>query len=85
MHPVSWGIVSAEPVYIGCKSVCEKGKRKVCQFIENQGSTLGNNFYADETMIYFEGRQNRFWYCLDWDTHLIAGVHSGMSVNLIEA
>jgi hypothetical protein len=30
MHPVSWGIVSAEPVYIGCKSRFCKGNRENC-------------------------------------------------------
>jgi len=40
---------------------------KVHKFIEKQGYNLGNNFYADETMINREGKLDRFWCCLDWD------------------
>ena len=58
---------------------------KVHQFIEKQGYNLGDSFYADETMIDCEGRKDRFWCCLDWDTRLITGVHYSLSANPLEA
>ena len=58
---------------------------KVHKFIEAQGYNLGENFYADETMIDCEGRKDRFWCCLDWDTRLITGVHYSLSANPDEA
>ena len=58
---------------------------KVHKFIEKQGYNLGNSFYADETMIDCEGRKDRFWCCLDWDTRLITGVHYSLSANPAEA
>lgn len=36
-------------------------------------------------MINCEGRKDRFWCCLDWDTRLITGVHYSLSANPIEA
>ena len=58
---------------------------KVHKFIEKQGYNLGNSFYADETMINREGKLDRFWCCLDWDTRLITGFHYSLSANPIEA
>jgi len=58
---------------------------KVHKFIEKQGYNLGQRFYADETMIDCEGRKDRFWCCLDWDTRLITGVHYSLAANPIEA
>ena len=58
---------------------------KVHKFIENQGYNLGSSFYADETMIDCEGRKDRFWCCLDWDTRLITGVHYSLAANPVEA
>jgi len=58
---------------------------KVHKFIERQDYNLGNSFYADETMINREGKLDRFWCCLDWDTRLITGFHYSLSANPIEA
>ena len=58
---------------------------KVHKFIEKQGYNLGNSFYADETMINREGKLDKFWCCLDWDTRLITGFHYSLSANPIEA
>lgn len=58
---------------------------KVHQFIEKQGYNLGSSFYADETTVDCEGRKDRFWCCLDWDTRLITGVHYSLAANPIEA
>jgi transposase-like protein len=58
---------------------------KVHKFIEKQGYNLGQSFYADETMIDCEGRKDRFWCCLDWDTRLITGVHYSLAGNPNEA
>ena len=58
---------------------------KVGKFVEKLGYNLGDSFYADETMIDCEGRDDRFWCCLDWDTRLITGVHYSLSGNPQEA
>ncbi len=58
---------------------------KVHQFIEKQGYNLGGRFYADETTIDCEGRKDRFWCCIDWDTRLITGVHYSLSADPVEA
>jgi len=58
---------------------------KVHKFIEKQGYNLGGRFYADETMVDCEGRKDRFWCCLDWDTRLITGVHYSLAANPVEA
>lgn len=58
---------------------------KVHNFIEKQGYNLGDSFYADETMINREGKLDRFWCCLDWDTRLITGTYYSLSANPIEA
>ncbi len=58
---------------------------KVHKFVEKLGYNLGNSFYADETLIDCEGRDDRFWCCLDWETRLITGIHYSLSANPIEA
>lgn len=58
---------------------------KVHKFVEMLGYNLGNSFYADETVIDCEGRNDRFWCCLDWDTRLITGIHYSLSANPSEA
>lgn len=58
---------------------------KVSKFVEKLGYKLGESFYADETMINCEGRDDRFWCCLDWDTRLITGVHYSVSGNPAQA
>ncbi len=58
---------------------------KVQKFTEKLGYNLGNSFYADETMVDCEGRDDRFWCCLDWDTRLITGFHYSLSGNPNEA
>ncbi len=58
---------------------------KVNKFVEKLGYNLGQSFYADETMIDCEGRDDRFWCCLDWDTRLITGFHYSLSGNPNEA
>ena len=44
---------------------------KVSKFVDKLGYNMGKNFYADETLIDCEGRNDIFWCCLDWDTRLI--------------
>jgi len=58
---------------------------KVSKYIDKLGYNMGNSFYADETLIDCEGRKDRFWCCLDWDTRLITGVHYSLSGNPTEA
>ena len=58
---------------------------KVSKFVETLGYNMGTSFYADETLIDCEGRDDRFWCCLDWDTRLITGIHYSLSGNPKEA
>ena len=58
---------------------------KVSNFVEKLGYNLGDSFYADETVIPREGKQDKFWCCLDWNTRLITGVHYSLSANPIQA
>ncbi|MEK6858495.1 MAG: DDE-type integrase/transposase/recombinase [Nanoarchaeota archaeon] len=58
---------------------------KVSKFVDKLGYNMGNSFYADETLIDCEGRDDIFWCCLDWDTRLITGVHYSLSGNPQEA
>ena len=58
---------------------------KVHNFIERLGYNLGNSFYADETVIKREGKEDKFWCCVDWDTRLITGIHYSTTVNPVEA
>jgi len=57
----------------------------VSKFVDNLQYNMGNSFYADETLINCEGRDDRFWCCIDWDTRLITGVHYSLSGNPLEA
>jgi transposase-like protein len=58
---------------------------KVHKFVENLGYNLGNSFYADETEIKREGKKDKFWCCVDWDTRLITGIHYSLEGNIEEA
>lgn len=58
---------------------------KVHKFVEKLGYNLGEHFYADETMINREGRFDRFWACLDWETRMITGIHYSVDGNVQEA
>jgi transposase-like protein len=48
---------------------------KVHKFVETLGYNLGDSFFADETVIDRDGKDDMFWCCLDWDTRLITGIH----------
>lgn len=54
---------------------------KVSKFVDKLGYNMGDSFYADETLIDCEGRNDRFWCCLDWDTRMITGTHYSLSGN----
>ncbi|MBS3090831.1 IS1/IS6 family transposase [Candidatus Pacearchaeota archaeon] len=58
---------------------------RVSRFVERLGYNLGESFYADETVIFREGKQDKFWCCLDWDTRLITGFHYSLSANPTQA
>ena len=58
---------------------------KVHRFVEKLGYNMGDSFYADETMIDREGKLDRFWACLDWDTRMITGTHYSIKGNHKEA
>ena len=58
---------------------------KVNKFIEKLGYNLGDSFYADETEIQREGKLDRFWACIDWDTRLITGYHYSLNGSITQA
>jgi len=58
---------------------------KVGKFVEKLGYNMGDSFYADETLIDCEGRNDRFWACIDWDTRMITGTHYSLSGNPTQA
>src|SRR3989344_2471346 len=58
---------------------------KVSRFVEKLGYNLGNSFYADETFVQREGKEDRFWTCIDWDTRLITGYHYSLNGNITQA
>ncbi len=58
---------------------------KVHKFVEKLGYNLRNSFFADETTINREGKDDMFWCCLDWNTRLITGVHYSVDWNEKEA
>ena len=58
---------------------------KVNNFVEKLGYNLGESFYADETVINRQGRDDKFWCCVDWNTRLITGVHYSTTTNPKEA
>ncbi len=58
---------------------------KVHNFVEKLKYKLGKSYYADETFINREGRDDRFWCCVDWDTRMITGIHYSQSGNIKEA
>src|SRR3989338_3823389 len=58
---------------------------KVQKYAETLNYSLGSSFYADETFIQRDGKQDRFWACVDWDTRLITGIHYSLAGNPQEA
>ena len=58
---------------------------KVGKFIEKLGYNLGDSFYADETEIQREGKRDRFWACVDWNTRLITGYHYSLNGSITQA
>jgi len=58
---------------------------KVKKYLDKLKYKLGNEFYADETFIQREGKKDRFWACVDWETRLITGVHYSVRGNIKEA
>lgn len=58
---------------------------KVHRFLDSLGFNLGQSFFADETVIERDGKNDRFWCCLDWETRMITGTHYSLSLNPAEA
>jgi len=58
---------------------------KVGKFVDKLGFNMGQSFYADETLIDRDGKDDRFWCCLDWDTRMITGTHYSLAGNPQEA
>lgn len=58
---------------------------KVHKFVDSLGYNMGQQFYADETMIRRQKQDDRFWACVDWETRMITGIHYSTSGNIEEA
>ena len=58
---------------------------KVSRLVEKLGYNLGDSFFADETFVKREAKEDRFWACIDWDTRLITGYHYSLNGNLTQA
>ncbi|MFA6460990.1 MAG: DDE-type integrase/transposase/recombinase [Candidatus Woesearchaeota archaeon] len=54
---------------------CRKYATKVYRFTEQFKPTLKGRYYADETFVKCEGRNDKFWVCLDWDSRFITNLH----------
>ena len=58
---------------------------KVHKYVETLNYNLGGIFYADETVINRQGRNDKFWACVDWKTRMITGIHYSITANPQEA
>ncbi len=58
---------------------------KVYNYVEKLDYNVGDYFYADETIIFRNKQQDRFWACVDWETRLITGIHYSTTANPQEA
>ena len=48
---------------------------KVHKFVDTLKPRLGGKYYADETDIDCEGRNDKFWVAVDWETRFIPNIH----------
>ena len=58
---------------------------KVHKFVDKLTPKLGDKFYADETFIDCENRNDALWCNVDWDTRFISGFHYSINRNVKEA
>jgi len=58
---------------------------KVFNYVEKLGYNLGEQYYADETVINRQGNLDNFWACVDWETRMITGIHYSVATNIKEA
>jgi len=54
---------------------CRKYTMKVYKYTEKLKPKLQGRYYADETYIDCEGRKDKFWVNVDWDSRLITNLH----------
>jgi transposase-like protein len=54
---------------------------KVHNFVEKLGYSLGESFYADETVINRGGKLDKYWCCIDYNTRMITGIHYSTATN----
>lgn len=60
--------------------------KKVSKFIDNLQPKLSGKYYADETEIRRNKKDDVFWCCVDWDTRFIhSTLYSGRPQNMIDA
>lgn len=58
---------------------------KVHKFVDKLNPQLGGRFYADETELDCERRNDIFWCSVDWDTRFISGFHYSITRHMKEA
>lgn len=58
---------------------------KVHKFVNKLMPNLSGKFYADETFVDCENRNDAVWCAVDWDTRFIAGYHYSTARNVNEA
>ena len=58
---------------------------KVHNFVNKLQPKLSGQYYADETEIDCERRNDIFWACVDWDTRMIVDTHYSLNQSVEEA
>jgi len=64
---------------------CRKYVLKVQNYVDTLKPNLSGQFYADETDIDCERRNDAFWCNIDWETRFISGFHYSTTKNVEEA
>jgi len=63
---------------------CRKYVLKVTNYINTLKPNLSGKFYADETEIDCERRNDIFWCAIDWDTRFISATHYNTTTQNLE-
>jgi len=71
--------------HVSILNLVYKYSLKVHNYVEKLRYTLGDCFYADETVIRRQRQNDKFWCCVDWNTRMITGVHYSTNTNPKEA
>lgn len=71
--------------HISILNWCRKYTLRVQNYVDTLSPNLGGQFYADETDIDCQKRDDSFWCNVDWDTRFISGFHYSTTKNVEEA